>query len=93
MTEPDDPEFLADMLTEVIRHYIAIGSQAEREGRYDDAEAIYRDWMEKLPMDPRAKYQLSLLLLADGRYEEGFKLYEARHDIPELNMMQSFIKL
>lgn len=54
--------------------------EAHRAGRYDVAEKIYR------PLAPyywRARDNLGLLLLSDGRFEEGFALYEGRFTRPE----------
>lgn len=54
--------------------------QAHRAGRHEVAEKIYR------PLAPhywRARDNLALLLLADGRFEEGFALYEGRFTRPE----------
>jgi hypothetical protein len=54
--------------------------QAHRVGRHDVAEKIYR------PLAPhywRARDNLALLLLSDGRFEEGFALYEGRFTRPE----------
>ncbi|WP_363200920.1 glycosyltransferase family 9 protein [Phenylobacterium sp.] len=39
--------------------------------------------MAAYPADPRPRYGLALLLLARGSYNEGWRLYEARADIPE----------
>lgn len=52
--------------------------RAERSFRWADAEALYRLWLEHRPDEPLARYGLSLILLRDGRYDEGFKMYEGR---------------
>ncbi|HEX2559500.1 hypothetical protein [Phenylobacterium sp.] len=54
--------------------------QAHREGRLADAEKVYR---VLAPYYWRARDNLGLLLLADGRLEEGFALYEGRFTRPE----------
>lgn len=54
--------------------------QAHREGRVAEAEKIYR---ALAPYYWRARDHLALLLLAEGRLEEGFELYEGRFSRPE----------
>lgn len=54
--------------------------QAHRGGRLETAEKIYRPLA---PLYWRARDNLGLLLLADGRLEEGFALYEGRFTRPE----------
>jgi tetratricopeptide (TPR) repeat protein len=54
-------------------------------GRGDAAEAVFR---EALAIDPGfspSRHSLGMLLLATGRYADGWPLYEARLEIPELN--------
>lgn len=71
---------------DVIQHFVRRGSKAEQGGQVAEAEAIYREWMRLMPGEPRAKYALALLLLREGRYEEGWPLFEARTEIPELGI-------
>lgn len=54
--------------------------RAHREGRFAEAERVYR---MLAPVYWRAADNLALLLLADGRLEEGFALYEGRFTRPE----------
>lgn len=67
--------------TERERAYIRLGSRAEREGRFDLAEAIYRRWMREGPPDVRPAFGLAQLLLARGDYINGLALHEARRYI------------
>jgi hypothetical protein len=53
------------------------------EGRFELAEGVYREIMERWPDDPRAPYTLSTHLLSRGAYEEGWALYESRSLVPE----------
>ncbi|MEO8115901.1 MAG: hypothetical protein ABI655_16040 [Phenylobacterium sp.] len=57
---------------------------AEHAGRFAEAETIYREWMRLSPRDPKPQYNLSLLLLARSAYAEGWALYEARSQFPDL---------
>lgn len=82
MAISDDAELIGDL----IRHFIHAGARAEADGRFAEAETIYRAWIAALPQDPRAKYSLGLLLLANGDYAEGFHLYQYRLMIPELGI-------
>lgn len=64
-------------------------AQADRaiaEGRYDEAEAAFRDWMREAPSDPRPRLGLGLLLLQSGQFAEGWRYYESRHRIAELGI-------
>jgi hypothetical protein len=50
----------------------------EQLGRYAEAEALVRQTLEQRPGDPALLRRLSYLVLADGRFEEGWPLYEYR---------------
>jgi len=82
MAVPSDVE----LVHELLMSWVGEAAQAVRDGRDDHAEAIYRRWIEFLPQDPRPKYGLADLLLRQGKYEEGFRLYEARTEIPQLGI-------
>lgn len=51
----------------------------EREGRFNEAEALLRDAIAAAGQNPAITYALGILLLRQGRFEEGWPLYEARH--------------
>lgn len=70
---PDDPE----------PHHHLGGIQV-RQGRLDLAEAAYRRALERAPQADATARVLGVLLLSQGRYEEGFAYYEARHALPEM---------
>jgi len=50
--------------------------------RWDEMEALVRAWLEIAPQDAELRFRLADLLLADGRYAEGWQLYEARRRLP-----------
>lgn len=54
----------------------------ERQRRSADAEAAYRKALEVRPDDPTARRQLAFVLLRQGKYAEGWPLYEARMEKP-----------
>ena len=54
-------------------------------GRFDQAEAAFRAALAVQP-NPGSRYALAELLLADGRYADGWPLWEARRDIPEMQI-------
>jgi hypothetical protein len=49
-----------------------------RAARFEAAEVIYRRIVEVIPRDAVANYNLATMLLGQGKYEEGFRRYEAR---------------
>ncbi|HEY3950852.1 tetratricopeptide repeat protein [Phenylobacterium sp.] len=55
-----------------------LGLLLEDQRRWDEAEAVYRDMLQRDPADPVQQRQLAFLLLRTGRYAEGWPLYEAR---------------
>lgn len=57
-----------------------LGVLLDAQGHDDDAEACFRRALELRPDYPLARLDLAYLLLAQGRFEEGWRLYEARHD-------------
>lgn len=62
----------------------------ERNRRTADAEAAYRKALEVAPNDATARLQLAFVLLRQGKYEEGFRLYEARMEKPGDRRRPSF---
>jgi hypothetical protein len=66
-----------------MRALFAEAAVATRAGRFADAETAYRTWMAAAPADPFPRYALSVLLLGRGAYDEGWRLYEARSEVPE----------
>ena len=55
-----------------------LGLVLEEQGRYDEAEALCRDELERRPGDPQFLRRLGFLLLRSGRFNEGWPLYEGR---------------
>jgi len=54
-------------------------------GKFKAAEAAFRDVLAVAP-HPGSRYALAELLLAEGRYAEGWPLLEARRDVPEMKI-------
>lgn len=50
----------------------------EQRGRYDDAIATLRATLEKFPDLTDVQWRLGLMLLREGAFEEGWRLYETR---------------
>jgi tetratricopeptide (TPR) repeat protein len=59
-----------------------LGLLLDEQGRGREAEAVYRAALEANPQDPVAQLNLALLLLKDGRYAEGWPLFESRFARP-----------
>jgi hypothetical protein len=55
-----------------------LGLLLEDQGRWGDAETVYRDALKANPADPVQQRQLGFLLLRLGRYAEAWPYYEAR---------------
>lgn len=61
-----------------------LGGLHRRRGRLDLAEAEYRRTLALAPEASATQRVLAALLLSQGRYAEGFALFEARHAQPRL---------
>ncbi|CAB3759876.1 tetratricopeptide repeat protein [Paraburkholderia humisilvae] len=57
-----------------------LGIALNRQGRTGEAEAAYRRALDIQPDHAAARFGLAALLLQAQRYEEGWPLYEARHE-------------
>lgn len=55
-----------------------LGLMLDQQDRTDEAERLYRDWLERHGDDRLVEFRLAWLLLRDGRYAEGWRRYEAR---------------
>lgn len=55
-------------------------------GRRDQAQAAFRAALDADPDQAATKHSLGMLLLADGRYGEGWPLFEARREVPALRI-------
>lgn len=55
-----------------------LGLVLEDQGRFAEAETLYREALTDNPDEPLARRQLGFVLLRTGRYEEGWPYYEAR---------------
>lgn len=50
--------------------------------RWAEMEVVIRDWLAVSPQSADLRFRLADLLLADGRYAEGWPLFEARRQMP-----------
>jgi tetratricopeptide (TPR) repeat protein len=89
----DSPEGRQLLYKRGIQELFARATSAARGGRFKESEELYRLWLKYEPGNPYPKYGLGLLLLEQGRYEEGFALYEARLEIPELAVIPQMTKV
>jgi hypothetical protein len=53
-------------------------------GRLREAETALRRAVEIAPQIARSRHALGFVLLRQGRYAEGWPLYEARHETPQI---------
>jgi tetratricopeptide (TPR) repeat protein len=58
-----------------------LGGLHRRAGRLDQAEACYRRALALAPGAGATRRVLGTLLLSQGRFAEGFELFEARHEL------------
>jgi hypothetical protein len=62
-----------------------LGLVLSAQGKFRAAEAAFRDALAVGPY-PRSEYGLAELLLAEGRYAEGWPLLEARREVAEMKI-------
>lgn len=67
---------------------LAVLLQAQR--RFDEAEAVLRETLARLPGDTRLHWHLAYVLLRKGRYAEAWPLYDDRVARLEWNQRLSF---
>jgi tetratricopeptide (TPR) repeat protein len=58
--------------------FVTLGQVLRERGRPLDAEEAYRTALRMNPANAAASYNLAILRLAAGAYQEGFELYESR---------------
>jgi tetratricopeptide (TPR) repeat protein len=61
-----------------------LGIVRKLQGRLEEAEAAFRRALERDPCNASTQRLLATLVLADGRFDEGFALYEGRHALPAM---------
>ena len=61
---------------------VNLGLLLEEQGRFADAEALYRQVLQAAPDDAVIERQLAFLLLRLGRYKEAWPHYAARARVP-----------
>jgi tetratricopeptide (TPR) repeat protein len=69
-------ERLADITNEIGRTLLALGRPVE-------ALAVCRDFLKRHPEQKALIWNMSLCLLLLGRFEEGWRAYEHRFDVPD----------
>lgn len=57
-------------------------------GDLSKAERSLRVAHRLAPLDAKTRHALGIVLLSQGRYREGWTLYDARHAIPELGLFK-----
>lgn len=67
---------------EAVRHFERGGAHRVA-GRLKEAEAEFRLALAAAPGDATIEYALGTSLLAQGRYRDGFPLFERRHEVPQ----------
>ena len=70
--------------------YCNIASTKEEQGHPGEALAAYAKSLAANSHLPTARFNLGLMLLRDGNFEEGLELYEARRGIPKLRCDRDF---
>jgi len=75
--------FRADQSNAVAAHNL--GVMLSKMGRLAEAERVIRHALELAPNAPKIIQSLAHVLLAQGRFKEGWRLNEVRTLIPELN--------
>jgi len=83
------PEAAAELYLEMVARdphdpepHHHLGALRAGQGRLDEAEAAYRRALALAPGAAGTQRLLATLLLSQGRFAEGFALFEARHLLP-----------
>lgn len=72
--------------SDYIEAYSGLGNCCKKLLRFEAAEYAYRQAIDVRPDDTMAKYNLSMLKLLQGEYEEGLPLYEYRFEGAERDL-------
>lgn len=64
------------------RLWVGYGANLNRMGRTSEGEAAWRESLRRKCVSVEAKYTRAQVLLALGRWEEGWRLYESRKQLP-----------
>jgi len=81
-----------DLARHSLRSLFQAAATASRENRDEEAEEIYRRILTYVPGDPVARYNLATTLLRQGKYEEGWPLYEARAELGTASVVKPVAK-
>lgn len=65
-----------------------LGGRHKQAGRLVEAEAALRAALRLSPANALTRHALGIVLLSQGRYAEGWPLYDARHEIPQLGLFK-----
>jgi len=68
----------AGLLPDDARAHAALGAHLRETRQFIDAEAAYRRTLALAPDHPSAAFDLGCVLLAEGRFAEGWPLYDLR---------------
>ncbi|MBW8812020.1 MAG: glycosyltransferase family protein [Caulobacterales bacterium] len=58
-----------------------LGAVLRVTGRLDEAEGVLREALTAAPANPYVRHTLGMVLLQRGQYAEGWRHYEARHEL------------
>ncbi|MFC1585874.1 tetratricopeptide repeat protein [Fibrobacterota bacterium] len=75
------------MSSEDRKPYLEKAGQLFQAGDDQKAQELLSSYLEQYPDDPRALYGLSLSLMRQGKWEEGWNLHEARLQNPEMHRL------
>jgi hypothetical protein len=77
-------ELAAERLPDAVEPHHRLGLIHRHLGRLAEAEAAFRRVLELEPDNQAIRRILATVVLADGRFDEGFALYEGRHAMPAM---------
>ncbi|MBF0321732.1 MAG: glycosyltransferase family protein [Magnetococcales bacterium] len=69
------------MRPEQVVGYLNLGGLYDKQRRYPEAITAYLEALRRRPQDADALFFLSLTLLSQGRFAEGWPLYENRYNV------------
>lgn len=64
------------------------GGRLKMEGRLAEAESALRAALAIEPGNAMTRHALGIVLLSQGRYAEGWPFYDARHELPQLELFK-----
>jgi hypothetical protein len=64
------------------------GGHLKKTGRLPEAETALRAALALEPTNAMTRHALGIVLLSQGKYREGWPLYDARHELPQLGLFK-----